>query len=348
MVPPAGHAQGDRHVLWCINKLEDKVPVISGLSSLGTAVVGLAAAPAVDVGQQRITVWEFDEGASQGNVTITITSALNSLGGGYGVTPAAGEVFKPSTVLFASDVTSGTAFACLMPSNQGFAVTDRLIQIGTFTHGSPGLPGRGVTLPGCVLNGGGSTGLNSTPQNATGNHQYTYTEVGTVTSGAQTSAATAIATTTTATTGGAAHVRVSYQKVATIGQATETDTAQPLGRRKQRAALTASETDAAQPVARRKSRTLGIATETSAAQAVGRWKTRLIGPAFESDVAQAISRLKRRLLGTAGEVDEAQPVTGGTTGPSGPTLDLRLTGAVEPDRYAGDVEPDRYTGRIEP
>lgn len=366
MVPPAGHAQGDRVVLWAINKLEDKVPVISGLSSLAAAVVGLVASPAADVGQQRITVWEFDEGAAQGNVTITITSALNSLGGGYSVTPAAGEVFKPSTVLFASDVVSGTSFSCLMPSNQGFALNDRIIQIGTFTHGSPGLPGRGITLPGCTLNGGASTALNSAPQNTTGNHQYTFTEVGTVTAGSQSAAATAIATTTTATTGGAAHVRMSYQKVGTLGQATETDTAQPLARRKQRAALTASETDAATPVgrrkqkalgtageadaalavARRKIRALGVALETSAAQAVGRWKTRLIGPAFESDDAQPVGRRRIRQLGTALEVDEAQPITRGST--AGPGIGITPQGSIEPNRWAAIMGSDRWDGTVEP
>lgn len=347
MVPPAGHQQGDRCVVWAINKLEDKVPSISGLTPIASATGGAGAA-GVDNGPQRITVWEFDEGAGLVNVAVTITGALNSLGGGYSVRPGAGEVFKPSTVLFAWDTSSGTAFSAVMASNQGFQLNDWAIQIATLTHGAPGLPGRSFTIPGVTLTGAGGVPLNSVGQNATGNHQYTFTDRGQVTAGAQSAAATAGGTTTVATTGGAAHVRLSVWKTAAVGQATETDTALPLGRRKSRTVLTASENDAAQPVARRKSRTLGIATETSAAQAVGRWKTYLIGAAFESDTAQAIGRLKRRLLGTAVEVDEAQPITGGLTGPSGPTLDLRLTGAVDPDRYAGDVEPDRYTGRIEP
>jgi hypothetical protein len=367
MVPPVGHQQGDRCVLWAINKLEDKTPAISGLTPIGTATGGTGAA-GVDVGQQRITVWEFDEGAALVNVPITITGALNSLGGGYSVRPAAGEVFKPSTVLFAWDTASGTSFAAVMASNQGFQLNDWAIQIATLTHGAPGLPGRSFTIPGVTLTGAGGVPLNSVGQNSTGNHQYTYTDRGQVTAGAQSAAATAGGTTTQATTGGAAHVRLSVWKTAAVGTAAETDDAQPVGRRKTRAALTASETDSAQPVgrrkvkvvtgtgevdtalavARRKARALGTAVETSVAQAVGRWKTYLLGPAFESDTALPVGRTKRRPLGIAGEVDEAMPVTGGTTEPTGPTLDLRLTASIEPDRYAHEVEPDRYSGRIEP
>lgn len=211
MVPPAGHAQRDRHLLWAINKLEDKVPAISGIPVLAAAVVGTGA-QVVDDGPQRMTFWEFDEGASQSSVAISIPLALNSLGGGYTVRPDATEFFNPSTVLFADDIISNTTFVALMAANQGFTVGDWAIQVATFTHGNPGLPGRSFTIPGCTLTGAGGVPLNSAPQNSTGNHQYTFTDRGQVTAGTQSAAATAGGTTTTATTGGAAHVRLSTTK----------------------------------------------------------------------------------------------------------------------------------------
>lgn len=366
MTPPVGHQIRDRHVVWVINKLEDKVPTIAGLPAAATAVVGTGA-QAVDNGPQRITVFEFDELAGLGNTAVVVTGAINCLGGGYVVRPAADEVFKPCTVLFASDTTSGTGFAAVMPSNQGFQLNDWCIQIGTFTHGNPGLPGRSVTIPGCTLTGAGGIPLNSAPQNALGNHQYTFTDRGQVTAGAQTSAGTAGATTTTATTGGAAHIRLSVWKTPPVGQAAETDAAQPVGRRKLRAALTALETDAAQAVSRRKARAVGTAGETdsalvvarrkiralgtavevSAAQVVGRWKTYLLGAAFESDEARPVGRRKSLPVGTAGEVDTALPITRPDV-PAGPSLEVDLSVTVEPDRFTAMMEPDRWTLTVEP
>lgn len=186
---------------------------------------------------------------------------------------------------------------------------------------------------------------------------------------------------------------IGRQKIRALGIVTETDTGQTLGRRKTRAVLTAAESDAAQPVTRSKRRALGIATtldaaiavtrskrrpigtatetdlaspifngrvvlvgpafEVDQAQPIGRRKIRQLGPALEVDAGQAIGRVKVRLVGVALEVDEAMPVM--TL--AGMTLDLDLSGevepdrydtGVEPDRYTGDVEPDRYAGRIEP
>lgn len=209
MVPPAAQAIGDRHVIWVQNKLEDKVPSTpSGWTLIDSGAVGTGAAGS-DLGQMRITAFERDAvGSILGNTAVTITAALNSLGGGYVVRPGAGETFGPSTMLFASDTSSGTGFSAAMGSNQGFQLGDWAIQVSALTHGSPGLTGRGFTIPGCTLTGSGGVPLNSAPQNTTGNHQYTFTDRGQVTAGAQTSAATASGTTTTATTGGAAHIRL--------------------------------------------------------------------------------------------------------------------------------------------
>lgn len=96
-----------------------------------------------------------------------------------------------------------------------------------------------------------------------------------------------------------------------LGQATETDTAQPVTRLKARTLAQATETDAAQAVTRLKSRTLSQATETDSGQAIAaRSKTRTLAQAIETDSAQAVARLKSRTLGQASEVDAAQAITG--------------------------------------
>lgn len=89
------------------------------------------------------------------------------------------------------------------------------------------------------------------------------------------------------------------------GTATETDTAQSLGRRKTRAVGISSETNTAVAVGRRKSRTVGIAASTEAALALGRLKTRTIGIAVDTGAALALGRLKTRAVGAATETDVA-------------------------------------------
>ena len=56
----------------------------------------------------------------------------------------------------------------------------------------------------------------------------------------------------------------------TTGQPTETDTGQPVTRKKARGVVRTTQTNTSQPVARRKTRTLGQATETSTSQSVAR------------------------------------------------------------------------------
>lgn len=310
MVPPvAGHQQRDRHVLWAINKLEDKVPAISGLAVLAFGIVGVGTPQAVDNGPQRITFWEFDEGASLTTLAVSIPGALNTLGGGYGVRPSALEVFNPSTVLFAEDVTSGTNFAAVMPSNQGFSLGDWAIQVATFTHGSPGLPGRSFTVPGCTLTGAGGVPLNSTPQNALGNHQYTFTDRGQVTAGAQSAAATAGATTTTPTTGGAAHVRITSYVPLALGNGTETDTAQALALLKSLNLGVAGGSATVPPVALSKALQLGVAGATEVAQALSFAKTMTLGVPTDVSTAPPLALLKALGLGRATETDVARTLT---------------------------------------
>lgn len=93
-----------------------------------------------------------------------------------------------------------------------------------------------------------------------------------------------------------------------VAQASETDTAQPLTRVKRKAVAQAAETDTAQTIARLKQRGLGQVTETDAAQAVLRVKQRGVGQVAETDTAQAMVRRKQRLLGIAAETDTALTV----------------------------------------
>jgi hypothetical protein len=96
---------------------------------------------------------------------------------------------------------------------------------------------------------------------------------------------------------------------ATVNQATETETAQPVGRAKALAFGQPSTTDTAQPITPRHTRIIGQALETDTAQSVSRRKARTLGQAVETDTAQPSSRQKRKTIGQAAETDTAQPVS---------------------------------------
>lgn len=95
---------------------------------------------------------------------------------------------------------------------------------------------------------------------------------------------------------------------ATVNQTTETDTAQPVTRRKTDAIGQPTETDLAQPITRRKVRLLGQCTESDVAQPVARLKRKTLGQPSETDTAQGVTRLGAA-LGQAAETDTAQPIT---------------------------------------
>lgn len=95
-----------------------------------------------------------------------------------------------------------------------------------------------------------------------------------------------------------------------LGQAVETDTAQPIGRLKVKVILQTLETDLAQAVTSRKTQAIAQTNETDTAQAVT-WspKNRLVNRASEIDTAQAIAWApKNRLVARADETDLAQPI----------------------------------------
>lgn len=93
------------------------------------------------------------------------------------------------------------------------------------------------------------------------------------------------------------------------GQATETDTAQPVGGRKVAAAGQPAETDTAQPVGASKLAAASQAAETDTAQPIGGVKLRAAGQPVETDVAQPIAARKFAAVGRAVEVDAATRLT---------------------------------------
>jgi DNA-binding transcriptional regulator YdaS (Cro superfamily) len=94
-----------------------------------------------------------------------------------------------------------------------------------------------------------------------------------------------------------------------VGQVTEADLAQGLTLRKSRTLGQVLEADLAQSVARLKAKGVSQVTETDTAQAWGRIKSRTIGQVSETDLAQAMMWApKRRLVGMVSETDMAQAV----------------------------------------
>lgn len=92
-----------------------------------------------------------------------------------------------------------------------------------------------------------------------------------------------------------------------LGQAVETDTAQPVGRVKTRALGQVTETDSSQPLSRRKVRGLAQTTEADTANTVARIKVRATGLVTEADTATAVARSKTKTLGQPAEADTCQP-----------------------------------------
>lgn len=74
-----------------------------------------------------------------------------------------------------------------------------------------------------------------------------------------------------------------------VNQATETDTAQAIAKRKIKGIGQSTETDTAQAIAKVKRKAIGQSVETGSAQAITSRKIKAIGQAIETDTAQAIT-----------------------------------------------------------
>jgi hypothetical protein len=97
---------------------------------------------------------------------------------------------------------------------------------------------------------------------------------------------------------------------ATVNQVTETDTAQPITRIKQREIAQISETDLAQAIARQKIFALAQVNETDTAQAIARIKQKLIAQVLEIDEAQPVTQPQTIVpVNHATETDTAQAIT---------------------------------------
>lgn len=92
-----------------------------------------------------------------------------------------------------------------------------------------------------------------------------------------------------------------------IGQAAETNTAQPVAAAQRRVIGQAVEAESALPVVARQVAVIGIATESDTAQPMGVRLSVAIGQASESDVALAVGGASTASIGQAIEVDSARP-----------------------------------------
>lgn len=91
-----------------------------------------------------------------------------------------------------------------------------------------------------------------------------------------------------------------------IGQAAETDSAQALASRQARTVGQPAEADAAQPLAAQQARGVAQALETDSAQALTISTAKVLGQAAETDAAQALLARQQRTLGQPAETDTAQ------------------------------------------
>ena len=125
-----------------------------------------------------------------------------------------------------------------------------------------------------------------------------------------------------------------------VNQVTETDLAQGIARLKTRAVGQVVETDLAQALTARKQRVLGQVVETDVAQVITRAGVAVpVGQVTETDLAQSIAWLVRRLLNQAQEADIAQPMTRRKTVSVGQTLEANLAQGLFPrkSRLLGQV-----------
>lgn len=112
------------------------------------------------------------------------------------------------------------------------------------------------------------------------------------------------------TTSVGADIIVSGGLSATVGQVTETDTAQVVAHLKFRSIGQVTETNVSQAITPRKIVAVAQVTETDLAQGIT-WspKRRLLNQVTETDTAQAVTRVKAKTIGQVSEADAAQAIT---------------------------------------
>jgi len=130
-----------------------------------------------------------------------------------------------------------------------------------------------------------------------------------------------------------------------VGQATETDTAQPIAIPLHRMVNQALETDTAQAISPSLASvvTVGQAEETDTAQPIRANRTHVLGQATETDTAQPIAHAKTARVGQALETDSAQTITPGVGAtPTGQAVETDTAQPITPRKSLGQaVERDR-------
>ncbi len=98
-------------------------------------------------------------------------------------------------------------------------------------------------------------------------------------------------------------------RVVAVGQGLETDTAQPVGSAKAAVVGAAAEADTAQPIVAVRTITVAVASETATAQPVGSAKAVPVGQAATGSAARAVTPRKTVPVGLAAETGQAAAVT---------------------------------------
>lgn len=174
-----------------------------------------------------------------------------------------------------------------------------------------------------------------------------------VSSGSGTAAVTLAFTTVTSQCGPGSFLRLRQVLGGALTPATESDSAQTLGRVKSLTLAPATETDT--PVALTGGLvggggidvTLTPAAETDAAQTVGRSSSRVIGPAAESDTAPLVGRVSLRAATQSTETDSAVAPTrvkAKSLGVASETDSAAALGRVSSRTLAPGVEADTVPG----
>lgn len=97
-------------------------------------------------------------------------------------------------------------------------------------------------------------------------------------------------------------------KTIAVAQATETDTAQPISKKKLKGFAQTTETDTAQAIAEAKARSIGQVTETDVANPMTVSVTDALAQVTETDTANPMGRSKGKVIGQVVEVDEAMSI----------------------------------------
>ena len=249
-----------------------------------------SVANAIDLGSVRWAIFWRDWQSGDAAPTVSVTTGNVTLAVIRGFDKGAGDTWEAPVAGKGSDTTSGTGFSIASDVDLGIAAGDfiahgAVIAGNNATFGTPTLTATGCTF-GAVTESPATEGAT-----ATGNDLEASASYAECTAGPSSAAPVAGWTLSVAQTGGGSIVRLRVAAAPLqIGQALETDSAQPLGARLQLALGQPSETDSAQPLTLGvPGITLGQALETDSAQPIGHRLIQALGLALEIDVAHALS-----------------------------------------------------------